>query len=432
MARTVRDARLDSRTARSSLKTQAKPYFRTLDRGLHLGYRRGETSGTWVVRVYVGAGAYRVERLGTADDRADADGVAILNFRQAQEAARKAHVKMEREGQGLPEQDGPYLVSAAMDDYVTSLEQEGRGDRTVRDTRKVLNLHVLPKLGSTHVDRLTTPQIKGWLSALAKTAPLLRTKAGKKQQHRAVDMKDEEVRRKRRAAANRVLTYFKAALNLAWRSNRALSDKAWRAVQPFKGADAARLRYLQLRECSLLVEGCADEDFRDLVQGGLHTGARYSELARLEPPDFNSDVGTLAVRRSKSGKPRHVVLTDEGRAFFAALVKRASNRALLFVQANGEPWRTSQQHRPMKAACAAAKIVPAAGFHILRHSWASHAVMNGVPLLVVARNLGHKDTRMVEKHYGHLAPSYEADAIRAGAPRFAITPTVDVAPMQAA
>ena len=54
----------------------------------------------------------------------------------------------------------------------------------------------------------------------------------------------------------------------------------------------------------------------------------------------------------------------------------------------------------------------------LRHTWASHAVMNGVPLLVVAKNLGHADTRMVEKHYGHLAPSYIADAIRAGAPRF--------------
>ena len=44
--------------------------------------------------------------------------------------------------------------------------------------------------------------------------------------------------------------------------------------------------------------------------------------------------------------------------------------------------------------------------------------MAGVPLLVVAKNLGHADTRMVEKHYGHLAPSYVADAIRAAAPRF--------------
>jgi hypothetical protein len=44
--------------------------------------------------------------------------------------------------------------------------------------------------------------------------------------------------------------------------------------------------------------------------------------------------------------------------------------------------------------------------------------MNGVPLMVVAKNLGHADTRMVERHYGHLAPSYVADAIRKAAPRF--------------
>ena len=37
----------------------------------------------------------------------------------------------------------------------------------------------------------------------------------------------------------------------------------------------------------------------------------------------------------------------------------------------------------------------------------------GVPLLVVAQVLGHSDTRMVEKHYGHLAPSYVRDAVRA-------------------
>ena len=44
--------------------------------------------------------------------------------------------------------------------------------------------------------------------------------------------------------------------------------------------------------------------------------------------------------------------------------------------------------------------------------------MAGVPLLIVARNLGHTDTRMVEKHYGHLTQSFITEAIRAGAPRY--------------
>jgi integrase len=81
-------------------------------------------------------------------------------------------------------------------------------------------------------------------------------------------------------------------------------------------------------------------------------------------------------------------------------------------------WRPSEQVREIQKANSGAKIDPPATFHALRHTWASLAVMNGVPLIVVARNLGHADTRMVEKHYGHLATNYVADAIRSGAPRF--------------
>jgi hypothetical protein len=74
----------------------------------------------------------------------------------------------------------------------------------------------------------------------------------------------------------------------------------------------------------------------------------------------------------------------------------------------------------MGEACKCAKIEPEISFHVLGHTWASLAVMAGVPLMVVARNLGHTDTRMVEKHYGHLAPSYIVDAIRTSGPNFGI------------
>ncbi|HEY4408040.1 MAG TPA: site-specific integrase, partial [Xanthobacteraceae bacterium] len=79
MARTIRDANLESRTARSRLKARGKPYYRTIEPGLHLGYRKPISgSGKWVVRHYVGGQAYEVETIAPADDNADADGVAIL------------------------------------------------------------------------------------------------------------------------------------------------------------------------------------------------------------------------------------------------------------------------------------------------------------------------------------------------------------------
>ena len=93
----------------------------------------------------------------------------------------------------------------------------------------------------------------------------------------------------------------------------------------------------------------------------------------------------------------------------------------------GREWKASHQLRPMRAACERAKIDPPVGFHQLRHSWASHAVMGGMPLPVVAKNLGHADTRMVEKHYGHLAPSYVVEAVRKHAPRFGLVEESSVA-----
>ena len=164
-----------------------------------------------------------------------------------------------------------------------------------------------------------------------------------------------------------------------------------------------------IAEAQRLINACAPE-FRSLVQAALQTGCRYGELCRIEVTDFNRDAGTLAIRKSKSDKARHVVLTDEGAEFFKGLsAGRAGNEPMF-----GRQWGVSHQLRPMAEAVIRARITPAISFHGLRHTWASHAVMNGVPLLVVAKNLGHA----VEKHYGHLAPSYIADAIRAGAPRF--------------
>src|SRR5262245_56031374 len=149
----------------------------------------------------------------------------------------------------------------------------------------------------------------------------------------------------------------------------------------------------------------------------------YSHIAQLRVSDFNPDSGTLHVRPQsrpgKQGKGYHIVLTDDGQEFFRELVAgRRGSEPLL-----GREWKASEQSRPMRAACKRAKIDPPVGFHQLRHTWASHAVMGGMPLPVVAKNLGHSDTRMVERHYGHLAPSYVADAVRKHAPRFGKTPS---------
>ena len=411
VARRVLDRYLDSKEARRRLAPRAKPYFRTIERGLHLGYRRLGTgaAGPWVARHYLGERRYEEEAIGHADDLSDADGVAILTYWQAVEVARERMRLRVHSEAGIT---GPYTVAEAVADYLEFLE---RNRKTAYDVRKRMEAHVLLRLGKIEVTSLTADKLRKWHADLARKPPRLRSKSGEQKYRPLAD--NEEALRRRRASANRCLAQLKAALNLAWREGKAPSDMAWRKVKPFEGADAARVRYLSIPECKRLLEAC-DPDFRNLVRAALETGARYGELCRLTVDDFNADTGTIAILSSKAGKPRHVVLTDEGVVFFEQVCLDRTGSEPMVIKANGSPWRKSHQLRPMAEACRRAKIDPPINFHALRHTWASLATMNGVPLLIVAKNLGHSDTRMVEKHYGHLAPSYISDAIRAGAPRF--------------
>jgi integrase len=398
MARRVRDSGLESRAGRSKLKPRGKPYYRAIGDGLHVGYRKGASVGKWVVRRYVGDQTYAVDTMATADDIEDADGERVLTFWQAQERARVLS--------GERPIAGPYRVRDAVRDYRKTLE----GRSAAYDGGIRLEKHVLPQLGDELVEKLTAERLRDWLRDLSLSLPLIPTNGGRKD----VDLNDPEAIRRRQVSANRVWTLLRAALNHAFHDKKVSSDAEWRRVKPFKDVERSRATYLTLPECTRLLEAC-EGDFGSLVRGALETGARYGDLRRLRCSNYNADAGTIYIDKSKSGKERHIVLTESGQAFFAKLVASRDGAAPMF----GKTWNPSDQFRPMREACERAAINPPVGINQLRHTWASHAVMGGMPLVVVGKNLGHKDTRMVEKHYGHLAQTYITDAIRDHAPRFA-------------
>jgi integrase len=196
-------------------------------------------------------------------------------------------------------------------------------------------------------------------------------------------------------------------------------------VKPFKAVDAARIRYLNEAERLRFINAC-DPTFRNLAQAALLTGCRYSELAGMRAVDFNSDAGTVTVRQSKAGKPRHVVLTEEGQRLFATLTGGKLDADPIFTRLDGEVWRKSHQLRKMREASRRAKINPPISFHVLRHTHGSTLAMSGVPMGVIAAQLGHADTRITEKHYAHLAPSYVADTIRKHFPKLGIVGETNV------
>jgi integrase len=427
MPRSARKTSLETRTARAQLPMRRAPYFVKIAKGLRLGYYRGSAAGTWIGRRYRGGGCYHTTALGLADDLTDAVG-EVFDFWQAQGAARQWAEKQRLIEEGAV-RAGPYTVADAVEDYLDAIRAE-KGPAAERRAKYIFNASIIPELGPVLVEKLTADRLLRWRDNLAGRPKRVRTKRTADRPATRATPDDDDARRKRRATANRILTMLKAALNRAFQAGRVASDQSWRRVKPFVKVDEAVVRYLTADEARGLVNAC-DENFRRLVQAALLTGCRYSELTKLRASAFNPDSGTIAIRLSK-GKVRHVTLTDEGIACFTIWTRGQALTDHVFLRDDGAVWGPSHQQRPLEEASKVAGISPSVTFHILRHTHGSHLAMQGVPMAVIARQLGHADSRMTEKHYAHLAPNYVADTIRANFPHLGIAEPPKVIPLRAA
>lgn len=384
--------------------------------GVRLGYRRGRGTqgrgGTWLAASRNPNGERCQAKLGRADDTSPGDGTGVLNHEQAKEAAR-AWAKSLRAGPGA----APALtVNAVLDLYFEARAAEGM--KSIYDAKSRAALHIRPKLGSLRVAELTVDRLRRWRDGMVSAPKRRRTgKFAKQPNVFVVDMADPDIARRRRDTANRTLTTLKAALNWARDHRLWEDDSAWRLVKPYRGTTSARIRFLPSTEQQRLLDN-SEGDLRDLIAAALMTGARFGELSRLAVHDFDAANGSVFIEESKSGKARHVPLTNGGRALFARLAEGKQPQTPLLTRA-GTRWLPSTYQRAFKEALAAAKVDNIT-LHELRHSYASTMVRGGAPLIVVAQALGHTDTRMVDKHYAHLAPSYVADTIRKTAPNLSI------------
>jgi hypothetical protein len=213
MPRQVRDAALETRTARSRLRVRPRPYYRLIAPGLHLGYRKlASGPGTWIARRYLGNGSYATENLRTsgnlivtADDYADSDGEAVLNFAQAQDRARAAVRRNDDSGRLLN-------VKEAIDRYRVGLEQRG-GD--AGNASRIM-LHLPEVLGSKSVAQLAARDFRTWRDTLIKN-------------------------KLTPATINRINAVFKAALNFAADEDERIVHHVWdRALPNIPGTAVAR------------------------------------------------------------------------------------------------------------------------------------------------------------------------------------------------
>jgi len=142
----------------------------------------------------------------------------------------------------------------------------------------------------------------------------------------------------------------------------------------------------------------------------LHeTGARPSELAKMEAHhiDFANGVAMLTDHKTAhhTGKPRLIMLTPKAVELLKAQAEANPTGALL-RNARGNAWHKDAIGHAMRRACKEAGVKAIA--YGYRHTFATAALVKGVPDATVAALLGHSGTAMLHKHYSHLTSQAQA------------------------
>ena len=161
MARTVRNPKIDTRTARARLFERREPYWTVISEGCALGYRRGAKGGTWIARFRGENGRQHYEALGAADDTRDPDGLTVFSFPQAQaRACDWFKVKAtEQAGDFIP-LDRPYTVADAVEDYLADYHR--RSGKATDRAEAAVRAWILPDIGSIPLSKLTKRRIQEW------------------------------------------------------------------------------------------------------------------------------------------------------------------------------------------------------------------------------------------------------------------------------
>lgn len=392
LRRKHRSAKLGSANARAKLKIQKEPHWEAISRSIALGYYKGESSRTWILRVRAGK-RYQKLSIGTPDDIEPADGSVVLSHAQAGARAYAKAIEI-TEGKSSTTRthrgDGVTLNSV-MERYIEDY-LGGRGSETI--TRLQWKRHIEPGIGRKMVTALDDADLRKWLKGLIAKPPTIRGKA------QEFDPADPDQLRRRKATANRILTMVKAALN--WGRNEGKLIPAdlptwWRDVKPFALGEEPEPRMLDTSEVKRLLNA-APPDLRTLLQGALMTGARRSELIGLRCRAFDPETRTLRIYQHKTGKTLTQPLTPDGAALFDSLTSGRAPDEPIFRREDGQPWAPGDIQKPMAAAVAAAKLEDVS-FKTMRATYGKMLLVATKDIELVAKALGHSDSRVTRKHY---------------------------------
>ena len=262
-------------------------------------------------------------------------------------------------------------------DYVEDPWKVGHCGRWKPSTRRFVDSHLqnqlLPAFGHLPLDRITPAGVDAWFDRYSVTAP---------------------------GGANHALALLRQIMNhavagghIALNPTRRTRMNSRPRLTRFLSAEEIVHLHDVLDQC--VAEQPARARQADIIRLLLLTGCRKSEIKNLRWSEVDGD--TLRLIDSKTG-PRIVYLSEDARA---VIDRQRDGNGLFVFPSPVNPERPYGHDLGLWLRVRERAGLAGVRLHDLRHTHASQAVMKGVPLPVVARLLGHRQTSMTLR-YAHV------------------------------
>ena len=225
-----------------------------------------------------------------------------------------------------------------------------------------------------------------------------------------------EIRNNSFKAKPRTLNYeiktLRTIFNFGIRNNQCKANPC-QNVPLLKVNESKTPRFLSFEESEHFLS-CCDKKFYPVFFTFLKTGLRLGELLNLQWVDIDFSRKKLKVQYKEFWSPKsgeRQIPLNNGMITVLKNLKNKKNKKYDFVFSDSDGKKLKRKLRKDLIRIAIkAGIEDFTKIHTLRHTFASHLVMNGVDLPTVQKLLGHKDiqTTMI---YSHLTSEHLADAV---------------------
>lgn len=182
----------------------------------------------------------------------------------------------------------------------------------------LINYHLVPRVSNIPVEEFDGQDFQQLAVSVLETPP----KKGRQQQKRPVSIRtlSQDELRKRKKTFNALVSILRGSFELAWERGKIETDRPLRCLRRLPNVDRPRVVFLDRPECRRLLEA-SHKDFLPLVLAALYTGCRANELTTMLVSDFTVSTNSLFVGNPKGRRTRHVLLPEEGTAFFSKLAR---------------------------------------------------------------------------------------------------------------